>query len=743
MGLIDRREFKVGHLCCGSGFGALGFRKASARLGNLEGTFRNIGGIDIDPAGIRDFERFAGCKGTLMDLMSLEQYRAFHGKEPPLDWLEATTTDIHRAMGFERPNVWFISAPCKGFSGLLSEQASKHLKYQALNELTLRAVWLALEAFKDDPVEFFVFENVPRIANRGRPLLDQIQALFSSYGYAYAETTHDCGELGNLAQSRKRFLLLARHMEKVPPFLYEPPKRPLRAVGEILGQLPLPGDSAAGPMHRLPRLQWKTWVRLAFVEAGSDWRSLNKLNVEDGVLKDFGIVPERKWRDGALGVLDWKQFSGTVTASAEATTGRFNLADPRLPDAANWHNSALGVRKWDEPTGTVTGRGTATTGAFSLADPRLPEGARENQQYGVRQWSDTSGAIINVKSPGQGTFAVADPRPGKPSSELHGKFHVTPYGQPSRTVIAGRENGAYVVADPRTGYGTRSHSNKFHIVNWNGAAKTVTGAHQVQGGGLSVGDPRTGYSAQTHQNIFRVVPFDTPSGTVTSARHVTGGALNVADPRADGGFAGAGKYRVTEYGEPAGSVIGASTTGQGAFAVGDPRPKGLNRSDRSVYKTQGHHGVLRWDQTSGAVPAYAKHDRGFWSIADGRGPDASNADESFIELPAQDERLVARITAIDGTWHRPFTTLELAALQSLFDPEEWFNFEMDGTSDSAWRERIGNAVPPAASQVIGEVMARTLLLAAVGESFMLSADPIWVQPITIALSVDTSNQIQD
>jgi site-specific DNA-cytosine methylase len=76
-------------------------------------------------------------------------------------------------------------------------------KYQALNGLNLRDVWLMLEAWKNDPPELIVFENVPRIANRGRFLLDQIVALLRAYGYAVAETTHDCGELGALAQSRK------------------------------------------------------------------------------------------------------------------------------------------------------------------------------------------------------------------------------------------------------------------------------------------------------------------------------------------------------------------------------------------------------------------------------------------------------------------------------------------------------------------------------------------------------------
>src|SRR5690606_41664806 len=79
------------------------------------------------------------------------------------------------------------------------------------------------------------------------------------------------------------------------------------------------------------------------------------------------------------------------------------------------------------------------------------------------------------------------------------------------------------------------------------------------------------------------------------------------------------------------------------------------------------------------------------------------------ELAEADTRLTAALRALDGTWHRPFTALELAALQSLVDPEE--HLELEGLSDQAWRERIGNAVPPAAAQAIVDVMGTTLLLA--------------------------------
>ncbi|MDY7806070.1 DNA cytosine methyltransferase [Burkholderia stagnalis] len=610
------RTYNVFTMCSGLGGGAKGFQRALSRVGSMTAKWRCIGGIDNDPAACRDFRSLVGVPCTLMDLFTREQYTAYHGAEPPRGWREATAADIRAAAGNEHPHCVFISSPCKGASGLLAERLSRTPKYQALNELTLRCVWLMCEAWKDDPVELIVFENVPRLATRGRHLLDQIVQLLRHYGYAVNETTHDCGRIAKRgsAQSRKRFLMVARHVAKVPAFLYEPEQHRLLGVGTVLGRMPLPGDVAAGPMHRVPALQWKTWVRLAFVEAGSDWRSLNKLAVEDGYLRDFLIVPEM-------------------------------------------HNGVLGVNGWDESCGVVAGASRPGNGAFSVADPRARAGAAQYQQYGVLKWEDSSGVVTGAKSPGQGTFSVADPR------------HTGPV----------------------------KHSNEFRIVPWRGSAGAVTSAHG------------TGHCVQ--------------------------------DPRATTGFEGAGKYRVTGFDESAGTVIARSDSGQGAYAVADPRP-GMRRERGDAYLTGGHYGVVGWEQASGAVSAAAGHDNGRWSVADPR-------------LPAASAKLVAVIRALDGTWHRPFTTLELAALQSLVDPEqlqidaeqdEWtrqriaatgnaFAFKLDGDSDSAWRERIGNAVPPDAAEAIGEVMGTTLLLAESGETFRLSSTPVWVRPVAIALTL--------
>jgi len=470
-----------------------------------------------------------------MDLFDRSQYLAWHGHEPPPSWREATPEDIRQAAGGERPHIVFLSAPCKGFSGLLNESRSRTNKYQALNRLTLRAMWLMLEAWHDDPPELIVFENVPRIATRGRHLLDQIGALLRRYGYAVNETTHDCGELGGLAQSRKRFLMVARHLEKVPPFLYEPRMRPLKAVGTVLDRCPLPGDlEAAGPMHRIPQLQWKTWVRLAFVEAGSDWRSLEKLRVDDGVLSDYAIVPEIEYQTGS---------------------GAFSVADPRFEQSERWH---------------------------------------DGQQFGVHHWTHTIGTVTGQQNPGQGRFSVADPRP--PTGPLFSKYKVTKWDRNTGTVIGGDDQGAYAVADPRP-------------------------------------------------------CFD----------------------RTDG-----------------------------------------------HYLTGGHYGVVPYDSTSFAVTGSACHDNGHWSVADPR-------------LPAAQDKSAVMIRALDGTWHRPFTTFELACLQSYVDPEE--HLVLDGMSDQAWRERIGNLVPPAAAEAISSVMGQTLLLAWSGQTFVLDNAPIWVRPLAVAIAL--------
>lgn len=740
----SERIIRHAHLFCGIGAGAKGFNMAKARVGPVRAKFVCTGGIDVDPRAIRNFDRLTGARGTVMDLFARDQYTAFHGHEPPTGWQEETPASVRAALcgpDGVHPDVIFLSAPCKGFSGLLSSKQSATDKYQALNGLTLRGVWLVCEAFKDGPIPIILFENVPRIMTRGRPLLDQISAILRSYTYNVAETVHDCGELGGLAQSRKRFLLIARQREIIPNFIYEPEKKRLRGVGEVIGKLPLPGDPVAGPMHRVPMLQWKTWMRLALVPAGRDWRALNELAVVDGVLRDYGIVPDRELRDGSLGVMGWGDTAGVVVGNQRSPLhGRHSVADPRV-ESTREGSGFLGVKEWEQPASLVAGASRPGNGAHSVADPR-PVSVDRSSTFGVRGWEETAGTVQGESYPTNGSFSVADPRvDGHPKSVQLG---VRKWDQTAACVKGDVSvgTGPYAVADPRK-HGKPAFNNVFRVVAFDQPTVAVSGPGGPAGG-AAVADPRMADSDYTTTK-YKITPWEGQSRAVIGASTTGDGAFAVADPR--GGPDPTklhGKHRVEQWqGEPSRSVIAGRENG--ASAVADPRPVGLNAESREGYATQGHYGVVGWDASSYAVPAHAKHDRGHWSVADPR----PGGGEPIIELPKPNDRLVARIVATDNTWHRPFTTLDLASLQSIVDPEEIFYQDGDGTwlarrpfdleskSDAEKREWIGNAVPSESAEEIGGVIGEALLLADLGETFTLSTKTIWVSPLRVALAVDT------
>lgn len=729
------------HMACGVGGGAKGFNRANPRVGNLRGRFVCAGGIDVDAGAIREFERITGVKGTVLDLFSRDQFMDFHDCEPPRAFREATPADVYAAYG-PAIDIAFASMPCKGFSGLLSQKQSETRKYQALNGLTLRGIWLLLEAYKDEPIGIIAFENVPRIRTRGRWLLDQIIALLRSYGYHVTEGDHDCGELGNLAQSRSRFLLIARHPDIIPPFIYQPAKHKLRGVGEVIGKLPLPGDPVAGVMHRVPSLQWQTWVRLAFVPAGRDWRALNDLRVENGMLTDFGIVPEIPLRNGALGVHRWSDTSGVVignqrsplggknsvadprvdglhndglgvrgwadkarvvASASRPANGAHSVADPRPGYGPHTHHNALGVREWEKPSGVVTGASHVTGAALSVADPRPTQANQSYAQYGVLAWGEKAGAVSGQSAPGGGAYSVQDPRlPGKP--RFNNTFRIVAIGDPAKAVAGpGGPAGGQAVADPRPAPKEYS-SRKYKITAFGSSSRAVIGASTTGDGAYAVADPRCNWGNGRHQSVLRVNGYDQATGTIPGAVHsVTGGQPCVADER------------------------------------------------REHYQTCGHYGVVPWQNHAGVVSASIAHDNGPGNVADPRDGliFCASSEVAEIKLPTAKERLVCRIISTDETWHRPFTTLELAALQSLIIPEEVFDlnhatgawsviqdFELGGKSDSTRREWIGNMVPPLAAEAMAEEFGEAVLLARLGETFALSSKEIWVSPIRAAMAID-------
>ena len=334
---------------CGLGAGALGFLQAAAD----DARFVSLGGIDFDPVACEDFARLTGSPAWCADVLKL------------------SPQDLRDRYGETPPDVVFLSPPCQAASGLLGASKAATPEYQRLNELGYIWVALMLAAWTSKRPRLVLFENVPGLPTRAAAMLGRVKDLLRTAGYELAEGFHDCGEVGGLAQHRRRYLLVARHRETTGHYLYEPPKQRVRGCGEVLSTLPvpLPGDETdAGPMHRLPRISWLNWVRLALIPAGGDWRDLDAAvsglpgNVDDSRVSN--AYPH------SYGVLGWQQPSHTVSGTTSVGCGAYAVADVRL--GCEPRAGAYGVMSWQDAAGTITGSADVDNGRFSVADPRKP-----------------------------------------------------------------------------------------------------------------------------------------------------------------------------------------------------------------------------------------------------------------------------------------------------------------------------------------------------------------------------------
>jgi site-specific DNA-cytosine methylase len=553
--------FDMVHLFCGSGGGALGFQMSGSEYKGMKGRFHTVVGFDNDPLCCQDFEKLTGAPAVCLDLFSREQYTDFHGHEPAVDWHEVTPQEIRdivlKLNDGRVPDGFFLSPPCKGFSGLLPEQTSKSAKYQALNGLVVRAMWLIMEAFKDDPVAFIMIENVPRITSRGATLLSQIKGYLKQFKYVFHEGTHDCGEIGGLGQIRKRFLLMARNPQKIPSFIYQPPKLKLKSIGDILGPLPMPGDvEKAGKMHRIPNLHWKTWERLALIPAGQDWRALNNI--------------DHSSRNGGWKIMPWDKESGTITGRMRVGQSNVaaSLADPRLENVKGYGNKYR-VVKQDEPCVTVTGSRLGS-GAPIYADPKIPKFAANANK--VMAWEDPAGTITGGAGISNGGGIVQDPRIEK--EYFHNSYKVTEWDEPAGTVTSGMSpsSGAKTVADPRIGdHPTWRRTSVGKVIDWNEPSGAIMGSVNLCGAGSgAVSDPRLPHRDKRYPGLYKVVKWDESSPVVIGQTDIQAGALSVQDPRMNCSPR-SGTMGVQDWDEPGKTVIASGDIHAAAAAVADPR----------------------------------------------------------------------------------------------------------------------------------------------------------------------------
>lgn len=497
-------------LFAGIGGATAGAMKSKVEYGGKVYKFKVLCAIDSDPVACLNHDSITGEKTSIvMDLFKRWQYEAWHGHKPPVDWKEITPWDLWVAFKKQVPFFLFSSPPCKGLSGLLPQEKSQSEKYQALNYLTLHGLELALKAcqdYGDGKVPALIqLENVPRITSRGKPLLAQIKKLLQRYGYIVSiRADHNLGEIGGLGQNRVRFLILARDPKQIPNFIFYPKRKPLRTIGNIIENLPMPGDVVAGgPLHRLPRLQWKTWMRLALIPSGGDWRDLNTVDFTN-------LRVQHEPRRGAFEVANWDVPSRAVTSTAGP--GRSNgvtaVSDPRLQISGDGKNNILRVQTYDTTATCVTGAAGPHQGGACIADPTLTErSGRHPAQYRIVPASEAAPCVTGTRL-GSGAIAIADPRVQERPGRFTDQFRMQDSAKPAATVTGSTDvqNGAQLIADPRIKCSPRADS--YGVQSWSQPAKTVIGSVDIHAAAAAVADPRI--PADNEQGVWTIIA---PDGT--------------------------------------------------------------------------------------------------------------------------------------------------------------------------------------------------------------------------------------
>ena len=581
MSLLAPAIYTVLHLFSGSGGLAKGFHDAG---------FESAGNIDMDPRACIDLRNLCGTKAIEADI----------GAMGPADLLAHVPVC---------PDVAASSSPCVGFSGCLPEATSKTAKYQDFNSLALHGVWLLLEAWKGATTGrkvpgMIVFENVPRIMTRGKKLLEHLVGLLHAEGYAVDMRTHDCGELGRgVAQKRRRFLLVARHMPTVQDFLRKPPQYKPLAIREVLWQLAPPRPGGPDHMHRLPSLSAKNWLRLACICASGDWRDLPaEVWLYHCKSADLEAVTGIRWNhcagrhDGKLGVLDWERPAKTIIGKARVCNTWNSVADPRVDWPSDKHGGrpdCYGMADETKPTGTIRGVETIYSSKASVPDARVDH--NHAGAYGMADAAETSNTIRGAARVQNTHVSIDDPRvdtsydraPGAKS----GILGVQPSDEASRTILGAAtvRNSPVSVGDPRVEFGAESDTDvgqPHQRVDTSIPARSsrLNGGRGVE----AAGEPAHAVIAE---------------GTVSNTR------ASVADPR----LAHAprdGSLGVVNAECPSPVIRGAHQTDQAPASVTDPRLVRPQRSDA--------YGVNSAAEPSGTIVGHHQHDNVAGSVADAR-----------------------------------------------------------------------------------------------------------------------------
>lgn len=316
--------------------------------------------------------------------------------------------------------------------------------------------------------------------------------------------------------------------------------------------------------------------------------------------------------------------------------------------------------------------------AAGVVNPTIDRKAFNNvMRMGL--WGGQSPCVTTGNTPTAGGITIADPRLDEPA--FGDVLGVRAPDQPSGTITAGCSptRGAFSVADPALTDAPGRHTSKYSVGSFEHAARTVTASSRVGSGAAEVADPRL--TCQPNGATLRVVGTDGQAPTITGTEGVwSTGSVQLADPVPTTATLRNGFFGVQGWGESSDTVHGSMDVHCGPAAVEDLRGGGAGAG-------------------GGPGRIIIAPDWNLWRTRGEWRPSA---------------------------WHRALTLRELADLMTL--PRlgaDGQPLQIAGTQEEI-RKQIGNAVPPKAARVFGELFLATLLSTDLGVA-VSGGGGIWVR----------------